>query len=260
MRAILSVTALVLLAGCDAPAPGNSAAAPPQPKAIARTVLETEESARFRLAARELYIALDTPSCGAPKGFDRKVRLEPERAAIKAFEDRLGTTGAAFQLAVARADAQRQLGCWNDGGIAFAKRHVDMTREQVASSLVTLRQLLPRLDQVPVQEPIPARSAEYRDLVRKLVTAVQPRCPLSSGGSDAEILAPSLEAVRQFQAGLPGAAYRHHYAIAKADVDLEQSMTLLECAAPSNDRSDKIRGDLLTDVRRQIAALQAIRL
>lgn len=258
MRAILSVTALVLLAGCDAPAPDNSATVSPQPRAIARTVLETEESARFRLAARELYIALDAPSCGAPKGFDRKAQLKPEHAATKAFEDRLGTTGAAFQLAVARADAQRQLGCWNDGDIAFARMHVDMTRERVASSLVTLRQLLPRLDQVPVQEPIPARSAEYRDLVCKLVTAVQPRCPLSRGGSDAEILAPSLEAVRQFQAGLPGAAYRHHYAIAKADVDLEQSMTLVECAEPSPVSPDRLRDDLLTDVRRQIAALQAI--
>jgi hypothetical protein len=260
VRAVLSVTTLILLAGCDAPAPGNSAAVSSTPKAIARTVLETEESARFRLAARQLYAALDAPSCGASKGVDRKAQLEPERAALKAFEGRLGTTGAAFQLAVARADARYQLGCRSDGDIAFARTHVERTREEVASSLAELQKLLPRLDQVPVQEPIPARSAEYRDLVRKLVTAVQPRCTLSSGASDAEILAPSLEAVRQFQAGLPGAAYRHHYAIAKADVDLEQSMTLVECAAPSHDSPDRLRDGLLADVRRQIAALHAIRL
>jgi len=241
---------LPLLAGCDAPTPGNKADERPQAPAIARTVVETEESARFRLAARSLYASLDAPACNAPKGLDRRAQLKPERAAIKAFEDRLGTTGAAFQLAVARADAQFQPSCRSDGDI----------REKVASNLADLWKLLPRLDQVPVQEPIPARSAEYRALVRKLVTAVQPQCPLSGTAADAGILAPALEAVRWFQASLPGTAYRHHYAIAKADVDLEQSTTMVECAAPARVSPDRLRDDLLADVRRQIAALQAIRL
>ncbi|MFS2110474.1 hypothetical protein ACCC88_12345 [Sphingomonas sp. Sphisp140] len=237
---------LALLAGCDAPMPGNRAAERQQAPAIARTVVETEESARFRLAARELYAALDAPACG----IDRPERLAPERAAVKAFEDRLGTTGAAFQLAVARADARFQPSCRSDGDI----------REKVAGHLAELWKLLPRLDQVPVQEPIPARSAEYRALVRKLVTAVQPQCPLSGTAADAGILAPALDAVRRFQASLPGTAYRHHYAIVRADVDLEQSMTLVECVAPSRVSPDRLRDDLLADVRRQIAALQAIRL
>lgn len=250
MRAILAIMMLALLAGCDAPTPGNKAAERQQAPAIARTVVETEESARFRLAARQLYAALDAPWCGAPKGFDGKAGLAPERAAVKAFEDRLGTTGAAFQLAVARADARFQPGCRSDGDI----------REKVAGNLAELWKLLPRLDQVPVQEPIPARSAEYRALVRRLVRSVQPLCPLSGGAPDAGILAPSLDAVRRFQASRPGTAYRHHYAIAKADVDLEQSMTLVECAAPSRVSPDRLGDELLADVRRQIAALQAIRL
>ena len=250
---------LVALAGCDAPG-GNSTATLPQPKAIARTVLESEDSARFRMAARKLYGALGAPSCNAPKGFDRTAQLKPERAAISAFEGRLGTTAAAFQLAVARADAEYQLGCWNDGDIAFARKHVEMTREDVADSLAVLQGLLPRLDQVPVSEPIPARSAEFRDLVRRLISAVQPRCALARNAPNEAILAPVLDAVRQFQARLSGAVYRHHYAIAKADVDLEQSMTIVECAAPSKDVPAKIRDALLAEVRKQIAALEAIRL
>jgi hypothetical protein len=247
VRAILAVTIFALLSGCDTPAPGNSAAGAPQPRAIARTVLETEESARFRLAARELYSALGTLPCSSPKG------LEPERAALKAFEARLGTTGAAFQLAVAQADIRYRPECPNNGPL-------DEVRARIADNLAILWKLLPRLDQVPVQEPIPARSAEYRALVGKLVTTVQPLCTLSSQATDAEILAPSLDAVRQFQARLPGAAYRHHYAIAKADVDLEQSMAVVDCMTPLEKSPDRLRDDILADVRRQIAALQAIRL
>lgn len=259
MKAALVLTLLAALAGCDAPA-GNSAAAPPEPKAIARTVVETKESAEFRLAARQLYTALDAPGCRPLKGFDRKAQLAPEYAATKAFEAWLGTTGAAFQLAIARADAQYRAACPSHYDLAVAKNQAEMAREKVASRIITLRQLLPALDQVPVQEPIPARSAEFRYLARGLVTSVQPLCPLASGTADAEILAPSLETVRQFQAGLPDAVHRHHYAIAKADVDLEQSMTLVECAAPSKEAPGKIRDDLLADVRKQIAALEAIRL
>jgi len=260
VRAILALTMLALPAGCDAPAPGNKAAERPQAPAIARTVVETEESAQFRLAARTLYASLDTPACSVPRGFDREAQLKPERAAVKAFEARLGTTGAAFQLAVARADAHYSPGCWNDADIAFARIHLDMTRKDVARSLAELQRLLPRLDQVPVQEPIPARSAEFRARIRQLVGTVQPSCALARGDSDAEILAPALEAVRQYQAGLPDAVHRHHYAIAKADADLERSTTITECMAPSPTSPGQVQRVLLADVRRQIAALQAIRL
>jgi len=243
---------LTLLAGCDAPVPGNQAAEPPRrPRAIARTVLETEESARFRMAARQVYGALEAPACGTSSSASSDMRLVPERAAIAAFEARLGTTGAAFQLAVARADARYRLDC---------RGHGDTTRAQVAGALAELQKLLPRLDQVPVQESIPARAAEYRDLVRRLVFTVQPQCALSRGTADSSILAPALEAVRQYQARLPDPVHRHHYAIAKADVDLEQSMTLVECAAPSDAPAERLRADLLADVRRQVAALEAIRL
>lgn len=246
---------LTLLAGCDAPAPGNGAAGPPPTRAVARTVLETEESARFRMAARQLFGALEAPACGTPGSDSRDAQLAPERAATAAFEARLGTTGAAFQLAVARADARYRLDCRSDG-----RRRVEMVRAQVAGALAELWKLLPRLDQVPVQEPIPARAVAYRDLVRRLVFTVQPQCALARNTADSWILAPALEAVRQYQARLPGPVHRHHYAIAKSDVDLAQSMTMVECATPSDAPADRLRGDLLADVRRQIAALEAIRL
>jgi len=260
VRAGLAITMLVALAECDSP--GNVADPQPQPQAkpIARTVLESEDSAKFRMAARRLYASLGMPSCDAPAGFDRKAQLEPERTAVAAFEARLGTSGAAFQLAIARADAEYALGCWSDGDIAFARKHVEMTREDVAGSLASLRALLPSLDRGPVHEPIPARSTAFRGLARRLVETVQPQCQLADGAANEAILAPALELVRQFQARLPDAVHRHHYAIAKADVDLEQSMTLVECAGPSRASPDRVRDELLADVHRQIAALQAIRL
>ncbi|MDG2534893.1 hypothetical protein P6144_14630 [Sphingomonas sp. HITSZ_GF] len=252
------MTMLVALVGCDTP--GNVAEPRPQAKPIASTVLESEDSAKFRMAARKLYVSLGRPSCDAPAGFDRKALLVPEHAAIKAFEARLGTTGAAFQLAIARADAEYQRGCWSDGDAAFARKHVEMTREDVAGGLAALRALLPRLDRGPVHESIPTGSAAFRSLARRLVQTVQPLCRLARGVPNETILAPALELVRQFQARLPDAVHRHHYAIAKADVDLEQSMTLVECAAPSGQPATLLRDDLLADVRRQIAALEQVRL
>ncbi|HWU95096.1 MAG TPA: hypothetical protein VN029_05830, partial [Sphingomonas sp.] len=75
---------------------------------------------------------------------------------------------------------------------------------------------------------------------------------------NAAVLQPALEAVRGYRASLSGADYLHHYAIAEADMRLELSRIMTECAM-ARDAAEKVRKETLADVRGQIAALRQIR-
>lgn len=223
----------------------------------------SQDDAAFRLTARQMYSSLRTPSCDAPKGFDRAAKLKPEHEAVHAYEQR-APSASKFHLAIASADAdfeqKTRSGCWNDSGeLVWAEKHVEMTREDVRDSLMAFDELAKSAP--PLNAPAFAPdglSAAFRADARKLTAATYAPCTLTEAGDNDEILAPARQALDEFKRGLSGTPYAVDFAIAAADTEYEMAHTIFECAETGREEPAKISKRILGQVKRQLTQMERL--
>ncbi|MFM6832007.1 MAG: hypothetical protein ACKOVA_16965 [Novosphingobium sp.] len=223
-----------------------------------------ESGAEFRSLSRDMYSSLLMPSCDNLKGFDRRDYLTGEASAIGNFEAQARTTPAWGHLVVAREDARyeaiRDEHCWSDADRSWAQRHVKMTKDKVLTTLPQLTALIPLLGELHIEgEGDSAKMAEFRYLVREMLTDVTPQCRLteSASVSDKEVLRPASDAVAHLKKELADTRFSVHFAIAEGDVAYRKSRTLVECAPPSTADPKQVSLEIATETARQIAALRA---
>lgn len=218
--------------------------------------------AEFRWLAGEVYQALNMESCVPDPALRRAVVLARETGAVRAFERRMTATSLAFHLDVARSDAVHGLaadsGCWADSDPRFARRHVQMARNQVWSSLARMETLAPALaDSLPMVRAFAPEAAEFRYFVRRLVEASHPRCALSATADNEVIMAPAQAEVSRFKHRLDGTSYAVHYDMAEADVEYDHAISVVDCAEPEPGSTAQLSRDALDHVRRQIVRIEA---
>lgn len=216
--------------------------------------------AEFRWHAREMYKSLLMPSCGAPRGFRRADLLRPEQAAVVAFEREASGTKLQSHLVLARSQVARALkrdgGCWSDEDMRFARLHVETTRSDVRNGLARMQALAGS-----VGAPAPGglsigRGADFQHRVRDLVRSSRARCPITIRGDNDRIMAPARAELARFRQRLAGTPYAGHFDMAQADVAFEDSINVVECANPSSSPAAQASREALTNVKRQIAALE----
>lgn len=224
-----------------------------------------ESGAEFRSVAREMYSSLERPSCGRLQGFDRSDFLKDEAGAVRGFEAQARATPALEHLSIAREDAHFQISqgkdCWSDPSRSWALHHVKMTKDDVGKALPKLKALTPMLGELRMNDKgDQPRMAEFRDLVRRMLTGIMPLCPLTSSTSvsDKEILRPASDAVARLKEELADTRFSRHFAIAEADVAYETSNTIVECARPSTAAPKLVSQEIAAETQQQIAALRKI--
>lgn len=221
-----------------------------------------DTSTDFRLSARQMYDRLGTPSCGAPREFDRETLLRPDRDAVSQLERELSLTSAGAHLSIAREDAALELlkkpeSCWADHDIRFAKLHVEMIHNSVTALSSRLRNLAPTLDPPPATQA-PANAPEIRYQVRQLTIWMHPLCSWTTKGTNEQIFAPSWAEVRKLQEHLKGTAYEAQFAIARGDATYERSRVTAECDDPDNDPVSKLSAQALSTTKKHIDLINAL--
>lgn len=265
MRAsLVFVLAMAMFApcGCGGGASGNAQA---EPAPATRLSDASQAGARFRYLARAVNEALLTESCAPDPALRRATVLAGEYAAVRAFEQRIGSDAPRLHWDVARSDvayrlASGGLGCWEDSDPRFAARHVEMARDSVRSGLREAEQLAPNLVALPGSTTAlpPADSAAFRFLVRRLVEYLQPLCRITEAGGDDPILAPAREELGRLRQRLEGTFYGPHFDLAEADGRYERSITMAECSdSPPIPAAEASRA-ALQETRRQIARIARI--
>lgn len=212
--------------------------------------------AHFRFVARRTYGWLFQPSCQSPPGFSRVGMLSDEIQAVRAFEQSLSGGPGSVHIQIAKSDAELTESCWEDADLAFAQIHVTMTREQVSRGLEQMRQLAPRLRNLPLTLASASEGAEFRLRTRRLIESIHPLCTTAF---DDQIFAPARERVRRFASELTGSEFAAHFDVAKRDIEFEQSRVVVECpATPTELDLAAARRDALADVENQISELESI--
>ncbi len=217
-----------------------------------------EQDAQFRFEARRVYVSLFQPSCKAPPEFSREGMLGDERRAVSEFEQYLSGRPGSDHLNIAKADAALESGCWVDSDPVFALKHVDMTKEDVRLGLEQMRELAPMLRPLALASGSASTAAEFRLGVRRLIGAIAPQCPIAAGLPNDQVLAPARERVDQFERGLSGSALAAQFDVAKADVEFELSLTVVECSMPESRELELGRQLHLQDVEEKIFELLAV--
>lgn len=217
--------------------------------------------AEFRWHAREMYASLRMPSCEAPPGFDRKAKLENEYKAVRSFERQTHATPAQIHIEIASADAAfeqaKDEGCWMEySGLAWAEKHVEMTKESVRGTLDQLRDIAPSLHQSALSDVTGSSNApEFRYLVRQLVQFARPQCQLTTTAGNEQVMGPAQAEIARFRKGLEGTPFADNFDVAEADVAYEISITMVECTAPGRAELAQASRDAVVSVRRELAAI-----
>ena len=250
MRANPAVTILLaalMLASCDA------------------WVRPEQSGAEFRSLARNMYSSLEQPSCDRLEGFNRRDYLNGEFSVVGNFETEARATQAWEHLVVAREDARyeviRDEDCWLDPSRSWAQHHIDMTKDNVETTLPQLRALIPSLGKLSIEDRgDPSKSAEFRYFVRRMLTGITPLCRLtnSESVSDEDVLRPASDAVSRLKEELADTWFSGHWAIAEADVAYRNSTTLVECAPPSTVDPKQVSLEIATQAEQQIEAIRKI--
>lgn len=216
-------------------------------------------SAEFRYVARQTYQAAQSRSCKGA-AIDYPSELSDEIAVLRAFENQTRSSPAGFHLSLARADVglDKSSRCWSDSDRRFAERHIEMAREDLTRGLEILPELASALPGEAVEDRLPSEvSSAFRARVAPLVWAVNPMCRLSSEASDRQIIRPATVLLGDFERRIADTPFALHFAIAKADVLFEQSITLVECASPNSDAPERMRVEREERMTSQIAAIEA---
>lgn len=224
-----------------------------------------ESGAEFRSLARDMYSSLERPSCNNLKGFNRLDDLKGEVSAVGSFEAKVRVTPAWGHLVVAREDARYEViqrkGCWSDTSRSWAQRHVNMTKNDVGTTLPQLMALVPSLGELSIKsDGAQSKMVEFRYLVSQIITDITPLCRLtaSTSVSDEEVLRPASDAVARLKDELADTSLAGHFAIAEADVAYRMSNTVVECAPPSTDEPKQVSLEIATEAGRQIVAIRNI--
>jgi hypothetical protein len=224
-----------------------------------------KSGAEFRSLARNMYSSLEQPSCESLKGFNRRDYLNGELSAVVNFEAEARATPAWGHLVVAREDARyevtRDEGCWWDPSRSWAQRHIDMTKDEVGTTLPQLTALAPSLRKLKIEDQgDPLTSAEFRYLVRRMLTGITHPCRLtnSTSVSDEEVLRPASDAVSRLKEELADTRFSSHWAIAEADAAYRESITLVECAPPFTVDPKQVSLEIAAQAEQQIAEIRKI--
>ena len=207
-----------------------------------------------------MYDSLRKPSCKAPPGFERAEMLKDDYYAVRHFEEQTEETPAQLHLQIASDDAAFEQAndedCWMEySDSVSANKHVEMTREDVRGALERLRAIAPTLHVVS-QNVVTAKNAPmFRYLVRRLVSFSRPLCPLTTRADNNQVMEPVLNEIGRFRDTLEGTQYFNNFDVAQADTAYELSITMVECAAPSQIEPTVISQRAIADARHQVAAL-----
>lgn len=199
--------------------------------------------ADFRDSARRAYKMVLMESCQRNPAFARSRVLAPEIALLDQLEAELAESNAGYQLEIARRDIEASgAGCWSDSDPRFAQRHVEMAREDFGRAYRRLVSLAPQLAGPWPHDPLPPEiSASFRKAVSALPLTGEVMCRISEYRDDRWIMGPAWQAVSAFRESLKGTAYAAHYDMAREDAVFIESITVVECAAPSRDAPEEVR-------------------
>lgn len=199
--------------------------------------------ADFRYSAREAYKMVLMESCQRNPAFARSKVLAPEIALLDQLEADSAESEAGYQLEIARSDIETSgAGCWSDSDPRFAQRHVEMAREGFAGAYEHLVSLAPQLSGPRPHDALPSETgAAFRKAVSALPLTGRVMCRISEHRGDRWIMGPAWRAVSAFRESLQGTAYAAHYDMAREDAVFIESITVVECAAPSRAAPEEVR-------------------
>lgn len=208
-----------------------------------------------------MYKGLLEPSCENNPALERAVVLAQEAAKVAALEAQLSATVSGYQLKVAREDfEQSEKGCWADDDPAFAKRHVEMAREEVTSGLRDVRHLASLAPPMPTDADdsrLP-KAAAYRAIVRAAVTNLMPLCELTSASRDDQVLVQARSALGKYKANIRSTPYARQFAMAEADAIYIRKHTVATCLDAEHEAPTTVASTVLRETQDYIRQMSAI--